>query len=221
MVTAKPALRRNERDLGRVHDVNVRRRLATGLAVLVAVTAVVAGTASAVPVQTSSSSCDPAYGCTPAPPVGSTPTCSISSETATPGQSLTAHIDGVTPGTQVELTFDGAVVGSATAVAQQGSATGSADITFTVPEGTDESHTHTILFTGAGVSCDPTGGKGVAVLGETVTRSPGQSSGGGSLARTGLELGVLLAIAAALILAGREALRQGRRRRSRVTVHRP
>jgi hypothetical protein len=142
----------------------------------------------------------------------------LSSQTVTPGETLTAHIDGVTPGAEVTVRFDGEVRGSATATAQPGSSTGSADITFTVPNDADPSRPHTIVLSGTGFSCDP--GPVNEVLGETINRGAG-GSGGGSLARTGVEVMALVALGLGLVVGGRALMRSARRRRSRVERRRP
>lgn len=173
------------------------------------------------------SSCDPAYGCQP-PPSSSppAPACSVSSKIVAPGQSLTARIERLTPGTEVTLLFDGSAVGRATATTRPGQTSASADVNFVVPSDARPGQ-HTLVFSGAGVSCDATGGTGltvaagVAVLGESTTRVGAGTGVGGSLARTGITIAVLLAVAVALLAVGWRLVQGARRRRRRVEIRQP
>jgi|GEM_PF-7017044 len=194
---------------------SVLARTACVLAVVFTAVAAGAGTAAAAPSQ----SCDPFYGCPPGPPPSTTATCSLSSgSTVSPNESVTGHIEGVADGAEVTVRFDGAVVGQGTAHTAPGATTASADIAFTVP-GDVGPGDHNVVFSGAGFSCTVTV-SAVAVGGVEVSGSE-QTTGGGtsgsSLARTGIEVALLLAVALALVVAGMQFVRAARRRRRRLS----
>jgi hypothetical protein len=92
-------------------------------------------------------------------------------------------------------------------------ATGGVVIVFTVPADAAPGK-HSVVFSGAGFSCDPTSGDGFAVLGASATK---KSSGG--LSKTGIEVATYLAVALVLLLAGWQLLRMGRARRRRSARH--
>jgi hypothetical protein len=182
--------------------------------------------------QATPTTCDPAYGC---PPPTTTPAinpaCSISPTSAQVGTTLTATLTNVPVGTVVTLLFDGNVVEQKTATADgQGQSalriirpaghlsvsartadvTGGVVITFTVPASAAVG-THSIVFSGAGFSCDPTLGNGFQVLGSTVGKP-----GGGSLATTGAQIALYVAIGLVLLIVGWQFVRAARRRRRRL-----
>jgi hypothetical protein len=208
--------------------------LRVGLLSLVLGLVLLPGTAGAGPnlAAAPQQSCDQAYGC----PTSTTeeavnPSCSIVPESAEAGSTVTGTLKNVPIGTEVSLLFDGDVVAKKTATADgQGqqalgiggrsaghlsvaalavTATGGAVISFIVP-GSASAGTHTVVFSGAGFSCDPTFGKGFAVLGASTTRRPG------SVARTGIEVAMYLAVALALIVAGWQLARFARARQRRI-----
>jgi hypothetical protein len=180
------------------------------------------------------STCDHGYGC----PTSSTegqiaPSCSLSTNSATPGTKVTGTITNIPVGTTVTLLFDGNKVAKETATADgQGQAalaaipsaghlsagaatadtSGGAIMSFTVPN-TATGPGHTVVFSGAGFSCDATGGAGFEVKAAAIEKNPG--NGGTNLARTGMQIAVYLAVALVLIVVGLQLLRASRARRRR------
>jgi len=162
--------------------------------------------------------CDPAYGCNPPPPTEPLhATCTVSATAGRPGDMVSATLTNVAVGIHVRLLFDGQQVAEGDTVAM--GATGGITLTFAVPSNASNGQ-HTLVFAGAGIQCDPFGGAGfqVTVEGEVLARSDsgGKGNSGGSLARTGIELALFLAIALVLFLLGSAALRAARRRRRRL-----
>jgi hypothetical protein len=193
-------------------------RLAAALVLALCALPVVASVASA-------QACDPAYGCAPTqqmPPV--TVSCSLNVSTATSGQIVTATVADAPAGAGIQITVDGNPAASGTANAE-----GHATIPFTFsPSG--GSAAHPVFAVGAGFSASCGTITNGAVAAEMQTQTPpgqtqtppgtGGSSGvsGGSLARTGVELALLLAIAIVVILVGHRlvvASKRMRRRRAR------
>ena len=129
-------------------------------------------------------------------------TCSLSTLSAAPGTKVTGTVNNIPAGADVSLLFDGSVVASGNA-----DAGGQAVLSFNVPANASVG-THTVVFSGAGFSCDATGGAGFSVVAGT-----SQNRGSGSLSKTGIEVGVYLAIALALILVGLQLVRMARARR--------
>lgn len=181
---------------------------------------VAANPASSAPGQ---SSCDPFYGCTPStPPPAINPICTISPSSASPGDKVTGTLSNVPVGTRAQFLFDGAVVAEGDATGN--GSTGSVTLSFTVPIGTTTG-IHTIVFVGAGFSCDPTNGAGypIGVLGVEFTNSSpavgatgaGTANRGGSLARTGIMVALWVAAALVLLLIGSALVQAARRRRRR------
>lgn len=201
-----------------------RSGVAAATTVLVAAAAVVLGAAPAT-----AQTCDPAYGCPPTIPSTTAPptTCSVEAEIVTSGDLVDVAVFDAPANALVDLTFDGQVVATGRA-----NASGDATITFTVPDGTGEG-SHTVFAVGAGFSANCGTVQGAAVLGGGEDAGGGGSGGGGSggagagagrgsdgvlggsLARTGIEIGLLLAVALVLVLAGHRFLRSARRRRRR------
>jgi hypothetical protein len=154
--------------------------------------------------------CDNGYGCPTSSTQGAiNPTCSLSTTSATPGTKITATINDVPAGSEISLLFDGNEVGTKTA-----DANGSAVMSFTVPN-TTPSKGHTVVFSGAGFSCDATGGAGFEVL-----AAAGNRGGGGGLSNTGIEVALYLAIALVLIVAGWQLTRVAQARRRRIARQR-
>jgi hypothetical protein len=162
--------------------------------------------------------CDPAYGCAPPPPGGGlSPTCTVSATAAHTGDVISATLANVAVGVHVRLLFDGQAVAEGDTVAVGSS--GGITLMFTIPANTSDGP-HTLVFVGAGIQCDPLGGAGLQVSGEQFLArsdtSPSPGNSGGSLARTGVQIALLLAIALALFLVGSAVVRAARRRRRRI-----
>jgi hypothetical protein len=190
--------------------------------------------ASGLAPQATPSTCDNGYGCsTSSTRAQISPSCSLNTTSATPGTKVTGTITDIPVGTEVSLLFDGNEVAKETATADgQGQAalaalrpagplsvgvlrqdaSGGAVMSFTVPANASTGE-HTVVFSGAGFSCDATGGAGFAVLASTVTRGGG---GGGALSNTGIEVALYLAVAFVLIIAGMQLRRMGMARRKRI-----
>jgi hypothetical protein len=212
--------------------------LVAGLLALVIGLLVVPNSATAAPEasRATSTTCDQAYGCATSSTQGPiNPSCSLSTTAATPGTKITATITNVPVGTQVTVLFDGNEVASATATAdgqgQQALAklqaaghlsvgaavqdsSGGAIVTFNVPASASVGKNHTVVFSGAGFSCDATGGAGFEVLAANVTKP------GGGLSKTGIEVATYLAVALVLILVGAQLVRSAKARRRRMARRR-
>jgi hypothetical protein len=177
---------------------------------------------TAVPAFASAASaqeCDPVYGCPPVTEPGTTPPeCSINATTVSGGETVTTSVTDLTPGAAFQVTVDGSVVANGV-----GDASGNANVSFTVAQGISEG-SHPVFVVGAGfsASCGSlTGvdvGAGVIDNTTTTTAGGGVGAGGGarvgagSLARTGVEVAFLLALAACLIIVGQRVLAVRRRR---------
>jgi hypothetical protein len=122
----------------------------------------------------------------------------------------------VPAGTTVEFRLGGQPVATASSSASTAGAKADAAASFTVPNLPPGQYELTAVGPGFLVSCTSAGGNGFGVLAEgaeTPRGDTGGSPGGGSLARTGITVAVLVAIALALIVLGRGVLEAGRRRR--------
>ena len=145
---------------------------------------------------------------TTAGPPGQTPSCQLKDDSAPPGGSATVAVRSVPRGDEVRVLFDGQEVASAEATGPGGSPHVNVDITFTVPE-TAEAGPHQVAASGPTFSVECQTGNGDdfevtpegEVMGAQETR--GEGSGGTGLARTGIYVGFLLALAAVLLLLGR------------------
>jgi hypothetical protein len=170
--------------------------------------------------------CDPAYGCGPSSTVPTTPppSCSLAVELVTGGQVTNATVDNAPAGAPIQITMDGVPAGGGAA-----DASGHATVAFTVPEGI-EPGTHPVFAIGAAFSASCGSVLVAGVLGNVINNPrPGAdgatvgsedvSRGGGALARTGIEVALLLAIAGALLLVGRRLVAFERRRRRRKARH--
>lgn len=200
----------------RPHGRRWRARSVLGVVLVVALVPILATTAAA-------QQCDPVYGCSPSTSVPTTPpaSCSLSAELASGGQIVTATVANAPAGAAIQITLDGVPAGSGVA-----DAAGSASISFTVPEGIAPG-SHAVFAVGAGfsASCGAFSVSGVASEvventppgGPTTVESGGVERGrsGGGLARTGIEVAALLAIALLLIVVGRHLVAAERRRRRR------
>ena len=168
--------------------------------------------------------CDPAYGCEPPPPQGPPapvpPECTASPTEGEVGARIDVTVTNVPGGSSVDLRFDGTVV--ATGSAPPGEASDVA-MSFTVPE--TNPGRHSLIAVGAGFQADcafATGGVAVLAGG---AEAPGGGAGiggvgGGSLARTGIAIALLVAIGLALVVGGRAALESSRRSRRRAALAR-
>jgi hypothetical protein len=149
-----------------------------------------------------STTCDTVYGCEGSSTVGPiNPSCSLNKTSAAPGETVTATITNIPAGSAVSLLFDGNQVGS-----ENADANGKATVSFTVPNGSTSS-SHTVVFSGAGFSCDATGGAGFDILGSNQRR--------GGLSTTGIDVALYLAIALVFIVAGWQFVLLARARRRR------
>lgn len=190
------------------------------LAATIGVGVLAASPAVAAPAQT----CDPVYGCPPtSPPPRPTPTCTISAKAGLPGETVTGTVTWIPEGTTAYLALDGVVQSQGNADGSLGGGYGSATLTFRIPSDMQPGKHNVVLF-GAGFSCDPTFGGGFqvlagGVLGAETSRSAGGGAvGGASLARTGIEVALLLAIGLALVVVGANLVRDARRRRRRAAL---
>jgi 5'-nucleotidase len=195
-----------------------RARCALAAVLVVAAAPFTAATAA-------SQQCDPFYGCSPAPsvPPSTTPSCSTSASVATAGQVLSASVANAPAGASIQITVDGVAAGSGTA-----DSAGSATIAFTVPAGIAPG-SHAVFAVGVGFSAScgdlsvegvqsnvvENPGPGGGATGDVAGNDVARGRGGGSLARTGIELALLLAIALALLVVGRRLVVAERRRRRR------
>jgi hypothetical protein len=148
--------------------------------------------------------CDPIYGCPTTTPTTLNPHCEMSVSEARPGDTVTAKVTGVAPGTELHVSFNGEIVATGEADAE-----GKASIQFTVPSVDDGQYR--VFVTGAGVSAECSLDPGFAVLGSG--QGNGGGDDGGSLAFTGANVAILVAVALVLLIAGRAFLEASRRRR--------
>lgn len=143
--------------------------------------------------------------------------CSLSSSAGSANAQVTATVSGVPVGEVVRILFDGDEVGRGTAEGDGQSATTTVQIGFTVPD--VEQGAYSVVAVGASFSaeCSAGFGTGASVLGFTVDRATTGSgkvsgkSGAGALASTGLAVGLLVAVAIALLVVGRSLRDQSRR----------
>ena len=173
----------------------------------------------------SAQQCDPAYGCNPSTtaPTGPPPSCSVDVGVVVGGQVANATVVNAAGGAAIQITLDGAPAGSGVA-----DGAGSATVAFTVPEGIAPG-SHAVFAIGAGFSAS-CGEVTVEGVGSNVVENPQPGAGGagdvgageidrgvsgGSLARTGIEVALLLVIALVLLLVGRWLVGIERRRRRR------
>jgi hypothetical protein len=204
--------------------------------VVLALTALVTVTGAA---PASAQACDPNYGCLPTTTTlaaGTLPECDVSAEAAQSGTRVDATVTNVPDGTSVDLLFGGTVVASETAgsgaTARAAATPGFSDIAFafnvpSVPPGN-----YTLEASGPAFHAQCLAGDGFEVLAASANNGGGNGGGngsggggggigGGSLARTGLEIGLLLAVAIGLVLVGRTVLEGSRRTRAAAAVGTP
>jgi hypothetical protein len=160
------------------------------------------------------------------------PTCVLNPVQALPGQLVTATVTNVFFGETVNINFDGVVVATKKApdapevegesvgapVVFNGPALAAQALTttllidFRIPANAGIGN-HTVTATGATFTCFCSPNGVFKVLGSSAGSN--NNPGGSSLARTGIYAGLLLAIAVALLLAGRAAMKASKERRRR------
>jgi hypothetical protein len=197
----------------------VRRASGVVVALLVAL-----GVAASITGAPASAQEDP-YGnttTTSAPP-GHTPSCRLRTESGEVGSRASVTVQSVARGSTVRLLFDGLPVAEEEATGPGSSPRTNVDIDFTVPPARPGMHEVTAVGADFSASCRTSQGSGFEVVGEArvlsahVTRG---DSGGSSLPRTGVYLGLLLAVAIGLLLLGRVLLAGSRRRAGASTARR-
>ncbi len=152
--------------------------------------------------------------------------CDLTLTQGRPGASVTATVNNVKFGATVRILFDGAEVGRGTApmqaqsagqpvlfggeaLARQAATTTTLAIRWIVPQASPGSHLVSAVGDDFTCLCNPDRNGQFSVLGASAT----QGGNGGPLPRTGIYVGLFLAVAVALLLAGRAALEASRRRR--------
>jgi hypothetical protein len=198
----------------------VRRAAAAvlALALMVGVGAVIAAAPAGAQEE------DP-YGSTTttSTPPGQTPSCRLRTASGEVGSRASVTVKAVARGTTVRLLFDGRPVAEAEATGPGNSPRINVDIDFTVPEAEPGMHEVTAVGADFSVSCRTSRGNGFEVVGDAqvlsaqVGRGDGGNDGGSSLPRTGIYLGLLVAVALGLVVAGR-ALLAGSKRRGRAST---
>lgn len=142
-------------------------------------------------------------------------TVSVSTTTPHSGETMTVSGTGFTAGEQVTVELESTPrdVGSATV---QANGTFTAQIT--IP--TDMYGKHQLIVTGGHPSCPVSAItldiQSSAALGEQIGPNGGGGGGGGALSSTGVQIALLLAIAAVALAAGVALTRAGRQKRSRI-----
>lgn len=154
---------------------------------------------------------------------GTRPSCQLRTRAAAPGETVTVHLKAIPRGEQVEIRLDGEVVAKATATSSGSSPRVNFHVDFVVPSDTEPGE-HVVTAVGADFTepCRTANGDNLQVA-DTEVLSGGQSrnrgdGGGGSLARTGLYAGLLIAVAMGLLVVGRAVLAESRRRARSVTI---
>lgn len=164
----------------------------------------------------------PAHAAAGGDPYGSTTTtageptievsCELSLTVGPPGTAVTATVLNVPFGDTIRLLFGGTEVGRATAPLAADATPGLTGVTidFVVPEVAAGGYLVTAVggtFTG---ECSPDAG-----LFDVLAATQSQGDGGGALPRTGIYAALLVALALALVVAGRAVLAESRRRKRR------
>jgi hypothetical protein len=149
---------------------------------------------------------------------GPQPSCRLDEPSVTPGSTTVAHVHAAPRGSTVRIFFDGEPVAEAQANGPGSSPQVNIDISYTVPDVDPGSYEVTAVGATFTASCGNQSVEGETVVGgKQVERDSVDSRGatgglGGSLPRTGLAIGMLLAAAVALILGGRALLDRARLR---------
>ncbi len=140
------------------------------------------------------------------PPYGGTTTttgdgtdvdCELSDARGSSGDTITATVSGVTVGETVRIVFDGEEVAREVATAT------TVVLEFTVPPRPRGSYEVAAVGDSFTTSCGRASGRFTIVRGATLERG---DDGGGSLPRTGIYIGLLVAVALGLLLLGRALL---------------
>lgn len=139
------------------------------------------------------------------------PACALSLTAGAPGASASVRVTNVPLGATVRILLGGSEVGRATAPVQGQAAVTTLDIAFTVPDLAPGRYLATAVGADFTLRCGPDADGLFEVLGSSQGQG-GSGVGGGSLPRTGIYVGLLLALALALFLAGRALLSASRRR---------
>jgi hypothetical protein len=156
---------------------------------------------------------DGPYGSTTTtrPDGGPRPSCRLNPGAVAPGSSSSARVTAVPRGSTVRIFFAGEQVAEAEASGPGSSARVNVNVPYTVPEVDPGSYPVTAVGETFTAPCGEQRVEGESeVRGAQVPRGGG---GSGSLPRTGLTVGLLLAVALALIVGGRALLEGARRRR--------
>ncbi len=160
---------------------------------------------------------------TEAPPLTAEVICTASASAGRPGDSVTVTVSNVPAGQSVRILLGGVEVARADAPAGPGE-TVTVTATFTIPE--TPPREYLISAVGGTFTAECADGF-TLVAGATIDRQPGggsaggsggRGSGGGALPRTGIYVGLLIAIALVLLLVGRALLEGSRRRRRRAAA---
>ena len=151
---------------------------------------------------------------------GTRPACQLRTEVAAPGDTVTVHLKAIPRGDTVEIRLDGERVARATATSAGAPPRVSFDVDFVVPAGTAPgSHSVTAVGADFNVDCKTKRGEDLTVVeGAVLSKGESRGGGGGSLARTGMYLALLLAVALGLLVVGRAVLAESRRRARSVTI---
>lgn len=138
-----------------------------------------------------------------------TPSCDLSVAAAAPGTSVRATVATLQDGDVVRLLFDGEEVGRGTATASAGDDAASVVIDFFVPSRPPGDYSVSAVSGTSTIACGRDGGVGFAVL------SAAQGPARGPLPRTGVYVGLLLALATGLLVFGRGFVSASRRAKVR------
>jgi hypothetical protein len=188
--------------------------------------ALAAGLVAALMVVAPVAAQDDPYGSTSTtrPTPGPRPSCRVDARSVTPGSTTVARVHAAPRGSTVRIFFNGEQVAEAQADGPGSSPQVNVDIPYTVPDVEPGSYPVTAVGATFTASCGNQRVEGeTEVAGEQIVRDADDSGGGtgvlgGSLARTGLTVGLLVAVALALILGGRGLL-DGSRKRGQQARH--
>jgi hypothetical protein len=134
--------------------------------------------------------------------------CSLSVDDGQAGRAVTATVTNVPVGELVRILFGGIEVGRATATGPGDAGLTTVTIPYTVPSMT--AGRYLIVAVGSTFTADCAESFGVEVGGVSAERPGGN---GGALPRTGIYVGLLLAIAFALLVGGRALVEGSHQRR--------
>jgi hypothetical protein len=193
------------------------------MAVLVGLLVSLAFVASLTAAPAGAQDDDPYGNTTTTAPPGQTPSCQLRTDAGPVGSRASVTVKSVTRGATVRLLFDGRQVATAEATGPGSSPRTNVDIDFTVPESQPGMHEVTAVGADFTASCRTSHGDGFEVVadGEVLGNQVTRDNGGGSLPKTGVYLGILLAIAVGLLLLGRALLTGSKRRAGASAGSRP